>query len=49
MDAIFSPARAAIEFAAPDRGGSPDPDAVAAVARLVAGAERPAFVVGGDV
>ena len=48
MDTIFSPASAAIEFAAPEPAG-PDPDAVAAVAGLVAGAERPAFVVGGDV
>ena len=48
MDTIFSPASGAIEFAAPEPAG-PDPDAVAAVAGLVAGAERPAFVVGGDV
>ncbi|MBA3288137.1 MAG: hypothetical protein H0U21_08965, partial [Acidimicrobiia bacterium] len=31
------------------RGAPPDPDAVAAVATLVAGAERPAFLVGSDV
>ncbi len=48
MDTIFSPASAAIEFAAPEPVG-PDPDAVTVVAALVAGAERPAFVVGGDV
>ena len=48
MDTIFSPASAAVEFAAPEPV-EPDPDAVAAVAALVAGAERPAFVVGGDV
>ena len=48
MDTIFSPARAEISFTAPDVL-APDPDAVAAVARLVAAAERPAFIVGGDV
>jgi acetolactate synthase-1/2/3 large subunit len=48
MDTIFSPARAAVEFAAPEPV-EPDPDAVAAVAALLAAAERPAFVVGGDV
>jgi acetolactate synthase-1/2/3 large subunit len=48
MDTIFSPAAASIEFAAP-APVEPDPDAVAAVATLVAGASRPAFVVGGDV
>jgi acetolactate synthase I/II/III large subunit len=48
MDTIFSPASAAIEFAGPEPV-APDPDAVAAVAALVAGAQRPAFVVGGDV
>jgi len=31
------------------RGAAPDPDAVAELARLVATAERPAFVVGSDV
>jgi acetolactate synthase-1/2/3 large subunit len=48
MDTVFSPASASIEFAAP-AAVEPDPDAVAAVAALVAGAARPAFVVGGDV
>ena len=48
MDTIFSPATASIEFAAP-APVAPDPDTVAAVATLVAGASRPAFVVGGDV
>jgi thiamine pyrophosphate-dependent acetolactate synthase large subunit-like protein len=48
MDTIFSPASASIEFASP-AAVEPDPDAVAAVAALVAGASRPAFVVGGDV
>ena len=31
------------------RGSAPDPDDVAALAALVAGAERPAFIVGSDV
>jgi acetolactate synthase-1/2/3 large subunit len=48
MDTVFSPARAEIEFAAPV-AVEPDPEAVAAVAGLLARAERPAFVVGGDV
>lgn len=48
MDTIFSPATASVEWSAPDVV-EPDPDAVAAVARLVAEAERPAFIVGGDV
>jgi acetolactate synthase I/II/III large subunit len=48
MDTIFSPAGASIEFSVP-APVAPDPDAVSAVAALVARAERPAFVVGGDV
>jgi acetolactate synthase I/II/III large subunit len=48
MDTIFSPASASIDFAPPEPV-EPDPDGVAAVAALVAGASRPAFVVGGDV
>jgi acetolactate synthase-1/2/3 large subunit len=35
--------------AAAGQGAEPDPDAVAALGALVAGAERPAFVVGSDV
>ena len=31
------------------RGAAPDPDEVAAIAALIAGAERPAFIVGSDV
>lgn len=49
MDVIFSPATADIAPLAAPRGADPDPEAVAAIARLVAAAERPAFVVGGDV
>ena len=48
MDTIFSPATAELDWSGPD-AVEPDPDAVAAVAALVAGAERPAFIVGGDV
>jgi acetolactate synthase I/II/III large subunit len=48
MDTIFSPATASLDWSAPE-AVEPDPDDVAAVARLVAGAARPAFVVGGDV
>ena len=49
MDVLFSPASAEIEPLEQPRGAAPDPDAVATVARLVAAAERPAFVIGGDV
>ena len=48
MDVIFSPATAEVSFP-PPAAEEPDPAAVDAVARLVAAAERPAFVVGGDV
>src|SRR5829696_719789 len=48
MDTIFSPASASLSWSAPDVL-EPDPADVEAVARLVAGAVRPAFIVGGDV
>src|SRR5215207_5290270 len=48
MDTIFSPASASLSWSAPDVL-EPDPADVEAVARLVAGAARPAFIVGGDV
>jgi len=48
MDTIFSPASASVSWSAPDVL-EPDPADVEAVARLVAGAVRPAFIVGGDV
>jgi thiamine pyrophosphate-dependent acetolactate synthase large subunit-like protein len=48
MDVIFSPAAADVAFE-PPAAQPPDPEAVAAVARLLATAERPALVVGGDV
>jgi acetolactate synthase-1/2/3 large subunit len=48
---VFGPAAGEVpaETAAIGRGADPDPDAVARLASLVAGAERPAFVVGSDV
>jgi acetolactate synthase-1/2/3 large subunit len=49
MDVIFSPAAADIAPLEAPGGADPDPAAVEEVARLVAEAERPAFVVGGDV
>lgn len=49
MDTIFSPAAADIEPVGHLAGADPDPDAVSSVARLLASAERPAFIVGGDV
>jgi acetolactate synthase-1/2/3 large subunit len=49
MDVIFSPAAADIGPLEPPRGADPDPAAVEKVARLLAAAQRPAFVVGGDV
>ena len=48
MDTIFSPASASLSWSAPE-AIEPDPADVEAVARLVAGAARPAFIVGGDV
>ncbi|HEV7654240.1 MAG TPA: acetolactate synthase [Mycobacteriales bacterium] len=48
MDTIFSPASASIAFE-PPAAVAPDPDAVAAIARLIAAAERPAIIAGGDV
>ncbi|MGD9703511.1 MAG: acetolactate synthase [Acidimicrobiia bacterium] len=38
-----------VDVAAIRRGDAPDPDEVARIAALVAGAERPAFIVGSDV
>ena len=49
MDAIFSPASAELPPAELPRGREPDPDEVAAAARLVAHAERPAVIAGTDV
>ena len=49
MDVIFSPAAADIGPLEAARRAEPDPAAVETVARLLAAAQRPAFVVGGDV
>jgi acetolactate synthase I/II/III large subunit len=49
MDVLFSPAAADIEPVAAPPGAEPDPADVAALAGLVAAAERPAFIAGGDV
>jgi acetolactate synthase-1/2/3 large subunit len=53
MDVMFSPASAELppadQPAELPRGTEPDPDQVAAAARLVAEAERPAIVAGTDV
>ena len=51
LDTVFQPA--SVEVPAPDEcvglGIAPDPEAVEQLAAAVAGAERPAFIVGSDV
>jgi acetolactate synthase-1/2/3 large subunit len=49
MDQLFSVATAAVPPAAPRQPVVPDPDALAGIAALLAGAERPVLVVGSDV
>ena len=48
---VFGPSSGEVPLveAAVGRGAAPDPDGIAALAALVAGAERPAFIVGSDV
>ncbi len=46
---VFGPTAADVPPAVAVRGVEPDPDEVAAIAALIAGAERPALVVGSDV
>jgi acetolactate synthase-1/2/3 large subunit len=46
---VFGPAEGLVPTADEVRGATPDPDAVNRLARLVAAAERPAFIVGSDV
>jgi acetolactate synthase I/II/III large subunit len=48
---VFGPSSGDVPLVASDgpRGVVPDPDEVAAIARLLATAERPAFIVGSDV
>src|SRR3954452_15991803 len=51
MDVFFAPSagsRPAVDTAA-RRGAAPDPDAIAALVKLIGDAERPAFIVGSDV
>ena len=49
MDVLFSPAVGELEPVSLPSPVAADPDEVAAVARLLATAERPAVIVGGDV
>ena len=49
MDVLFSPAPPAPPTRPPDPTGAPDPDAVEAVAALLARAEHPVVVLGSDV
>jgi acetolactate synthase-1/2/3 large subunit len=49
LEALFSQADAELAEPRPPDGREPDPDALAAVARLLAAAERPVLVLGSDV
>lgn len=51
MDVMFADGAAEIPSSPPSgaRGADPDPDAVARAAQLIARAERPAIIAGGDV
>jgi len=46
---VFGPSSAAVPAPVAPRGADPDPDDVAAIAALIAGASSPAFIVGSDV
>ncbi|MEY4373452.1 MAG: hypothetical protein RL219_2221, partial [Actinomycetota bacterium] len=46
---VFGPSSAAVPAPVAPRGADPDPDEVAAIAALIAGASSPAFIVGSDV
>jgi len=46
---VFGPSSGELPDPVVPKGAEPDPDEVAAIAALVASAERPAFVVGSDV
>jgi acetolactate synthase-1/2/3 large subunit len=46
---VFGPSSGELPDATPTGGATPDPDELATLARLVAMAERPAFIVGSDV
>src|SRR5215207_124579 len=49
MDEFFNQASGVVPDGSPVRGAAPDPDAVAAVARLLAAAARPVLILGTDV
>jgi acetolactate synthase I/II/III large subunit len=49
LDVVFAQGEAEIPDVERPRGVDPDPDAMARAAALIAGAERPALIAGGDV
>ena len=49
MDEFFNQASGVVPDGSPVRGADPDPDAIAAVARLLAAASRPVLILGTDV
>ncbi|GAA1791838.1 acetolactate synthase [Nocardioides hankookensis] len=49
MDELFNSATGAVPTVEPLRGADPDPDAVTAVAELLAAASRPVLILGTDV
>ena len=49
MDELFNNATGAVPTVTPLRGADPDPDAVAAIAALLAAASRPVLILGTDV
>ena len=49
MDEFFNSASGSLPDATPSRGADPDPDAIAAIADLLAKARRPVLILGTDV
>ena len=49
MDEFFNQGSGVVPVVGPSRGADPDPDAIAAVARLLAAAARPVLILGTDV
>jgi acetolactate synthase I/II/III large subunit len=49
MDEFFNQGSGGVPVVGPSRGADPDPDAIAAVARLLADAARPVLILGTDV
>jgi acetolactate synthase-1/2/3 large subunit len=49
MDEFFNPPSGVVPDGSPVRGAEPDPDAIAAVAGLLAAAQRPVLILGTDV